>query len=634
MNPFRKYPAGKTAPSFLASQLNPLASVANLPSALTINGVSPQPSVRYKGGDASAGGLVPWVYGPTLALQAGTAPTYNTGSPLLGALDDSVLFNGGGYFLCADTTSGNVGTNDLVPHIIFRAVTTKVLFAKRNAAVGWEVGIDSSLRLYLTVQDASGATTTVSAALASGTVYDGQIFADRSGSCQIYVDGAESGSAVAISGRALTLDAAVALAVGADSGGASIYTSHGMLWELHQGASWLDSHLQPTVAAQRFSLVEGLIASLNRGVGTPTAARASVAYLQKTTAGVKRLWSVGANWVRGETEGTLISRAETNRCLQSIKTHTTPWVERGTGLTAENTAETTDPEGLNRAGKVTGIGATGVNDVYQLLSAFTANADVFPSFWIKRISTSGTLRLNSSVAGSWTIDMSALPDAWVKIDDASAYKAEVANWNAGATGGFYFQFNATAGAPLSFYLWNASCTLGPDIAGSDIVTTTAAVTRAADSLYYAAASNLGEGQGALLVDFYVPAAFTPTVNRYLISASIGASTADTVGIYVDTSGYVNGVSAITSGDAGAVQVATSVLAAAGSHRAVLSWQHNLLRLWVDGVKATDDTEVDIPASMTRINIGSDGVLATQAGPIRIVRWKAYPTAISSYNKAG
>jgi hypothetical protein len=630
------------SPSFAASQLSPAAGVALLPSALTINSVSPSPTLRYKGGDASAGGLVPWGFGPTLALQAGTAPTYNAGSPLLGTVDDSVLLNGGGYFLCADTTSGNVSTNDLVPHVIFRAVTTRVLMAKRNAVVGWEIGIDSSLRLYLTIQDASGATTTVSAALVSGSVYDGQIFADRNGSCQCYVNGAASGAAVDISARALTLDAAVALAVGADSGGASIYTTHGMLWELHQGAAWLDSHLQPVVAASRFALVEGLIASLNRGSTVPTAARASVAYLNKSG----RLWQVGANWIRAEPEGTLIEAVATNLITQS---GFAAWTQVRASVTATPVVLPDGSTGTANAIKDSVDTASHrINPAAQtftngVLYQFSVYAKTLGYPWLAITADGGTnfVWFNSLTGAVGTQGtgmygraetLAASSPGWFRFTLYSS----VLN---GATNVYIFCAPSDAVTSYTgtntdrFALMLPQIEVG-DVTSSPIVSAGAAAARAADSLYYPALGNLGEGQGALRVDFYVPYGFTSTVNRFLASASIGASTADAVSLYVDTSGYVNGTTAITTGAAGAVQLATSVLAAAGSHRAVLSWRNNELRLWVDGVQATPDVTCAIPALLTRINIGSDGALANQSGQIRIVRWRAYDRFISAYNKAG
>ena len=75
---------------------NMLPGVDNLNPSLTMNGVTVTPMYRYKGGDAGASAWAPWTYGESLALQTGTAPSYNQGSPLLGTNDVAVKGNGGG----------------------------------------------------------------------------------------------------------------------------------------------------------------------------------------------------------------------------------------------------------------------------------------------------------------------------------------------------------------------------------------------------------------------------------------------------------------------------------------------------------------------------------------------------------
>jgi hypothetical protein len=91
-------------------------SIERLPAALTTNSITKYPTFRYKGGDASAGGWAPWGYGSKLTLRD-TLTTYNQGSPLLGPLDDSVMFNGDGYFI-STTNIGNITTEDFVVEIL------------------------------------------------------------------------------------------------------------------------------------------------------------------------------------------------------------------------------------------------------------------------------------------------------------------------------------------------------------------------------------------------------------------------------------------------------------------------------------------------------------------------------------
>jgi hypothetical protein len=99
-------------PTFRLFEQNVPYGVDNLDPALTINGTTVTPTFRYKGGDANGTNWAPWGYGETLTLQAGTAPSYNQGSPLLGTNDDSVLFNRGGYYLASNTTFADITTED------------------------------------------------------------------------------------------------------------------------------------------------------------------------------------------------------------------------------------------------------------------------------------------------------------------------------------------------------------------------------------------------------------------------------------------------------------------------------------------------------------------------------------------
>ena len=109
-------------------------SIANLPAALTINGITVMPTLRYNVGDANGTNWAPWGYGETLTLQAGTAPTYNNGSPLLGSVDDSVKFNAGGYYQAGNNTFADITTEDFVVEVITNVGFNSTIFSKSNEA--------------------------------------------------------------------------------------------------------------------------------------------------------------------------------------------------------------------------------------------------------------------------------------------------------------------------------------------------------------------------------------------------------------------------------------------------------------------------------------------------------------------
>src|SRR3990167_1058508 len=140
-----------TSATFASSFLD--SGVHNLDPNLTINSITVDPTLRYIGGMANGSGLwLPHKYGETLSITgAGTAPTPNQGSPLLGPDDDSVLFNSGKYFQAGNNTFADVTTEDFVFELLFRARTGANirLLDKRGAGAGWTALLDTSTNLQI-----------------------------------------------------------------------------------------------------------------------------------------------------------------------------------------------------------------------------------------------------------------------------------------------------------------------------------------------------------------------------------------------------------------------------------------------------------------------------------------------------
>jgi hypothetical protein len=107
-----------------------------------------------------------------------------------------------------------------------------------------------------------------------------------------------------------------------------------------------------------------------------------------------------------------------------------------------------------------------------------------------------------------------------------------------------------------------------------------------------------------------------------------APTEDYLSAWIDTSGRVNlaSVSANGAGSAGSVQLAgdkaNNVI-----HEAVVSWEKNALRLWVDGVAATPDSAFDSPVGMDTLDLGADVAAANQLGPGIIADYQVVPYAV-------
>lgn len=279
----------------------------------TLNSVAKLPMLRYTLKDASATVLTPWVFGETLNRESGGVETlYNNGSPCLGYHDDSAKFfmdEGGDLYEAANTTFGNVGTDDIVIRLL----------AKFNYVDGWTgtsdiinkvstdgyqlrfSNTDNKLSFY--INDSHGTVETESAALTLDTWYWIGIYADRSENCQIYVNGVASGAAVDISTYNATLDAATEFLIG--SGNFNL-----AYLDIHHGAAWLDTAIQTDPAWNDFCRVTGVYPDVfgTDDVDTtdvsPTMFRAFSAYLEKynQTTAKRELYYVGPRWARVESK--------------------------------------------------------------------------------------------------------------------------------------------------------------------------------------------------------------------------------------------------------------------------------------------------------------------------------------------
>ena len=259
--------------------------VDNLDASLTINGVTVTPSFRYKGGDADGTDWAAWGYGDTLPIAGyGATPDINNGSPLLGDNDDSVEFNSGKHYENSSTSLGDINLEDHVLELVVKwdINNSRLVIGKTDGTnVGWliqESGDGLSYRL-----DGGTKIPINSSALINDTWYHAMCFIDRSGSGQWYVNGVASGSAADISSQVSnSMSNSDPMTIGALLGGTIKYLGGIAYVAAWKRLSWLDTHLQADVAAERFAKLTGVYAGSSRGTKLPvTATRASVAYLDK-----------------------------------------------------------------------------------------------------------------------------------------------------------------------------------------------------------------------------------------------------------------------------------------------------------------------------------------------------------------
>ena len=247
-----------------------LSGTANLSESIEVNGTTVSPVFIYDGGDANGTNWVHRNYGETITLQAGTAPTYNDGSPCLGDDDDSVKFNAGGYYKASGNSFADITTEDFVIEFIAKISGSGDYFIidKRiGVTEGWRVGWDSGsteFRLYL--EDSSSNIAVIdSASLEVGVWYHVVFCVNRDeasaygGTC--FINGVKSGGGDDPSAVG-SITSAIPLTIGAQTDGTDnfdgniAYTAMWKQVDLFSSGSQGEAQAA-NLAANRFAQVSG-----------------------------------------------------------------------------------------------------------------------------------------------------------------------------------------------------------------------------------------------------------------------------------------------------------------------------------------------------------------------------------------
>jgi hypothetical protein len=244
-----------------------LPSRQNLSPGLLLNGSIVAPVAWYNGVTASAAGWASDTYGEALSRTAGAVlhHTYGAASPLSGPLDGGINCNGEGTSGNVDIFVGatsfcNLGTDDQAGEVIFQAdsfagagtIAQKLLI---GTPFGWRcmavAGTPGTFTVYLWNTSSKVIS---SAQLATGTLYHAMWFLDRSGSGQVYINGARSGSATDISSMSAVNFNDTSTAFAMTSNNARTQGFDGRIFHLGlwQGAGMLDSHLQDALVLERY----------------------------------------------------------------------------------------------------------------------------------------------------------------------------------------------------------------------------------------------------------------------------------------------------------------------------------------------------------------------------------------------
>jgi hypothetical protein len=604
------------------------SGIANIPTSSTINSTTVAASVVVRGYDADATTLPLHVGGVTLGIAGGgTDPLLAQPALGNGTTDVSLTGQASNYYIDSGTTVGNIGTNDPKFKVIGKVTgTTSVIAAKRNGAVGWEIGIDASDRMYCTIDDGVGSATIVSAALEIGTFIDADLYLDRSGSGQWYVDNAASGSPVVISGAALTLDSATSLSILADSGGNSP-TDFGLVYfSLTNSAAWFSTHLNATDHATDFYKWSGLYPKRATGTALPTFyTRAGSATAEKWNGTAYDILNCGAgvprvDWQSNGFKGMIIEPGAVTNLFQYSE-DSTQWTAIDAGdvfgaaagkapnredtlvsLTADSTdgqhggIESDNPTLTAANYTYSRYFLKGDNDLIWLEDTTVANTQTWFNLATGAVGTNiGSAVVDTHIKGPFYSDLGDIYRVGITILGTAA--AHTFNWGSSVTDGD--ETFPGDGATVNCYTWGAQCVVG-NLMSSYIATTGATVTRPADSLQYNG-DNVTAGQGAFVADVLIDD-FETSTNLRIFTLDDG-SNQNWIGSYVNTSDTpaflgvntggvewnIGGNDDITDGDA---------------HKIRCIWETNNAKQYVDGaLDGTPDTSNTPPTGITAVNIG-------------------------------
>jgi hypothetical protein len=176
-------------------------------------------------------------------------------------------------------------------------------------------------------------------------------------------------------------------------------------------------------------------------------------------------------------KGLLIEETRQNRLTYSQNFAQSIWAVAGTATKVASASVC--PDGTTSAYTIT-VG-TGSNFFWYNSLNITAATRYEPSIYIKRATTSGTLRINSANGtsnGQWTINLALLGSGFERITRTHPAVTVVTEFT-GTGNNFSGIVFVSASGTLQFEVWGAQIELGTS-STSYIPTTTAALTRNAD----------------------------------------------------------------------------------------------------------------------------------------------------------
>ena len=196
----------------------------------------------------------------------------------------------------------------------------------------------------------------------------------------------------------------------------------------------------------------------NAGGGNGGAPALSLSFTDGGTFDPRITFSRGTNATLTGSDG-LIQYAPHNLLTNSEDFEAAGWTKRGTCTVTANAVAA--PDGTTTADLISGLGVSG-NDIFQASATVALNTPASPSFYINKVSTTGTLRVGNpsdSSKGAWNVNLALVDPGWQRITLTHPAVTVVTSFVGNGSGDGLI-FLAQAGGPLSFYLWGAQLNIG------------------------------------------------------------------------------------------------------------------------------------------------------------------------------
>jgi hypothetical protein len=613
---------------------------------LTVNSIAKTPTFTYRGKDATAATFPPLTYGRTLNIAgSGALPSLNQPTPFFGANDQSVNFNLAKYYEePSDTAYGDLNGLDVIVEAFLCSGNTTEGYASKYSGVssrGWLFLCLNSGKTIAWRMDGASATSTLVAS-ANFTLTDWwyhvllyvNISENSTNGSKLYLNGTQNGTSVnfsAIGSMANTFKVDIGLA-----NSINVCSTDVGYFSLWSGANWIqEGAAGPTeIAALAKSRYHAFIGS---GATLPTAwGSTSHAYqINNPTASIRKYYLMGANAIRFEVTpsssfvGIVNEAAVQNLILQSETLNTT-WTK--TLLTSITNNSAAGPNGFSVLDGLIANAGHAVHGVSQAVT-LTGAKYTFGCFAVKgdrnwihvdndTLNVGCYFDINNGVIG--TADAGATPGmislgsglylCWITFTGTAAAHTLACH---PADSDLDEDINGD-GATINAHLGCFFCHLGSHPA-LYIPTTTAAVTKATDTLIFPSTGLVSVPVGSMEFDFKAPAAgWVPTRRNTLLSINDGTAN-NYIDVFMDTSGRICAESRKTAGTNGDI-TGTGNKIDGSIHHVKCSWSDSALSLWVDGIAMGTDTAQTPPTSITQISVGQDAAGATNAYPVLVANY--------------